>query len=428
MMIDLPKKTYLKWFSLYNHVKEYYFYYLILLLLPFFYNKISFKDSDVVFPIASFKFFSLYIVTFIVLVFICVMAIYIQKLGTRPVDKVREWKKRLYRMLFYSLPIVSGFVVLISVKFISYDGEEIAAVLWKQTGSGFLMYLILMFAFTVWLEIDPYRNLMIRCFSSRLIADFAVVETEKCPMPNSDRTCCWELQKPALEKVSQVVEETITSVMKLQWQNQRDMQVKGIVNETIQEFAKANLVAPAREEQLIDALPLKSILKDAIKEADEEREDLSDVLLENLYATLHVKSITKLIPYFNELKEVMFFHIFAIESHSKHAYVILTDGTRVEADHILDGLKQRGLFNWMAKVNKYYYINMMHVSIDVPLEGKIVRIQALTRTAICQNLDKGAVLKIVALGSGLKNKYIEEFLESRFELSYEGWNAFVRLD
>ncbi|MNR40551.1 hypothetical protein D3C85_1588490 [compost metagenome] len=69
----------------------------------------------------------------------------------------------------------------------------------------------------------------------------------------------------------------------------------------------------------------------------------------------------------------------------------------------------------------------MHVCFMDYKNGQFVKIQSQTMQALSTNLTKSEVLKICTLGSKVKNKYIEEFLKSRFELRYRGWNACVPL-
>jgi hypothetical protein len=427
MMINLFDKHILNINVLYRHFRSYYFYYLILVCLPLLYNKITYNYTWTALPVFSFKFGSLFLLTALVIVFITAVGILIQRKGTIQQNDFKiVWKNGTARVLFYILPIGLGLCILIVFKYIWYDGEQMYAILWEHAKSRFLLYLVIMIAFTVWLDANPERNLLIMYFPHELPiqviieerVDGAGVLASREPMhPDTqiDNT---------VEKLSQVVEDKIISVLENRW---HDTQVKGLFKDALSEFAADHQVPNTADEQLLHTIPLKQLFKEVLEEAENERDGLDNILLENLYASLYAKSPTRLEPSFNDLKSVILFHIFAIESHSNHAVVILTDGMRIDCPKIIGTLKNKGFLKWLVKVNKAHYINMMHVCFMDYRTGGYIKIQSQTLQALRENLTQNEVLKICAQGSKVKNKYIEEFLKSRFDLSYEGWNTFVPL-
>ncbi|PTX11847.1 hypothetical protein [Sphingobacterium faecium] len=429
-MIHLFENRFLNINALSGHFRAYYFYYLMFVLLPLLYNKITYNYTWTDSSVFSYRFGSLFLLTMFVIVFITAISLVIQLLFTYEDDKQDiVWKKGSARVLFYVLPIGLGLCILIAFKYIWYEGEQMYAILWEHAKSRFLLYLVMMIAFSIWLDTDRKRNLLITYFQHEY-PPTAGEEQKTYAVDVIDRPI--EEQRYAqmdtvIEKFSQVVEDKLTTVLDNKLHDRNEEQVS-LVKKALIEFVTDHQVQQDKTEQMLGHPPLKEIVKEAIEEWQSERDDLPDeVLLENLYASLYAKSPTKLMPSFNELGAVVLFHIFAIESHTKHAVVILTDGTRIDSPKILETLKNLGLLIWLVKVNKNHYINMMHVCFMDYKNGQFVKIQSQTIQALSTNLTKSEVLKICTLGSKVKNKYIEEFLKSRFELRYRGWNACVPL-
>ncbi|MEN5055884.1 hypothetical protein [Sphingobacterium kitahiroshimense] len=343
MMINLCENRVLNIYALYCHFRSYYFYYLILVCLPLLYNKITYNYTWTSLPVFSFKFGSLFMLTALVIVFVTAIGTLIQRKGTIQGNNYKiAWKSISARVLFYILPIGLGLCILIVFKYIWYDGEQMYAILWEHAKSRFLLFLVTMIAFTIWLDANPGRNLLILYFPHQFPVQVINEERVDC----AGVVASSELMHPdtqidnAVEKLSQVVEDKIISVLENRW---HDSQVKGLFKDALSEFAADHQGPSTADEQLLHAIPFKRLFKEVLEEAENERDGLDNILLENLYASLYAKSPNRLKPFFNGLKTVILFHIFAIESHSNHAVVILTDGRRIDCPKIIGILKNLGL-------------------------------------------------------------------------------------
>lgn len=458
-MFDLINLNFQVFTTIFRHFGMYWYNYITLFGLPILYNKITYNYGWTKLPIFSIKFVNLYILTFLLLVLVSILAFLIQKFGIkeRNTEAVR-WKSNWYRLFFYTVPVGLGLCVLISFKLLWYEGEELYPILKAYAKSRFLIFLIVFVLFTIWLDRDPKRNWSIAYLSNsdlppKSVDDHSQVETYS----DGDKTR--EDVSLILDKVSYTIENTINSVLSQKVIKHDHKEMKTIVKEAFEEYAVSNPVAVKYELDLGTMLPLKAMMKEAMREVVDshqsqlknelehmhelslrtskvevvgpiksELEDINLVPIENLYGKLFANSQTQLKPLVNDQATVIFYHIFAIETHSKYAVVILTDGTQIRSDKILNVLENLGLLKWMVKVNKFHFINAMHICFMNYIDGNFVRIQDLTVKAIQEKLDKKQVLKISNLGNKIKDKKIKEFLESRIELSYESWNAFVRLE
>ncbi|UZJ63217.1 hypothetical protein OKW96_11880 [Sphingobacterium sp. KU25419] len=164
-MIHLFENRFLNINALSGHFRAYYFYYLTFVLLPLLYNKITYNYTWTDTSVFSYRFGSLFLLTMFVIVFITTISLVIQFLFTYEDDKQDiVWKKGSARVLFYVLPIGLGLCILIAFKYIWYEGEQMYAILWEHAKSRFLLYLVMMIAFSIWLDTDPKRNLLITYF------------------------------------------------------------------------------------------------------------------------------------------------------------------------------------------------------------------------------------------------------------------------
>ena len=457
-MFDLINLNFQVFTTIFRNFRIYWFNYITLFGLPLLYNKITYNYGWTKLPIFSIKFLNLYILTFLLLVLISILALLIQKFGIKEWSSQQvQWKSNWYRLIFYTLPAGIGLCVLISFKLLWYEGEELYPILIAYAKSRFVIYLIVFVLFTIWLDRDPRRNWYITYLSNtdkrhEHVIDHVQVED------SSDGEKTREEVSLFLDKVSYTIENTVKSVLSENsiYGNQKDM--KTIVREAIEEYAVSNPVAVKYELDLNTIQPLKVMMKEVMLEVADsdqsqfkneleympalplrtskgailhpiksEQEDINLVSIENLYGKLYASSQTQLKPHVNDQAAVILYHIFAVETHSKHAILILTDGTQMRSDKILNMLENMGLMRWLVKVNKFHYINAMHICFMNYVDGNFVRIQDLTLKAIQEKLDKKQVLKICSLGDKIRDTKIKEFLESRADLSYESWNAFVRL-
>lgn len=457
-MFDLINLNFQVFTTAFRHFGMYWYNYIMLFGLPILYNKITYNYGWTQLPIFSIKFLNLYILTFFLLILVSILAFLIQKLGIkgRGTQQV-QWKSTWYRLFFYTVPVGLGLCVLISFKLLWYEGEELYPILMAYAKSRFLIYLLVFILFTIWLDRDPQRNWYIAYLSNgdqrhEQVGDHIQVELHNDIVKNSLNAGL------TLDKVSYAIENRVKSILNQKVIKHDPNEMKTIVKEAIQEYAVSNPVAVKYELDLDTILPLKVMIKEAMREVVDshqsqlknelehmlelpfrtskaviagaiksELEDVNLVSIENLYGKLYAKSQTQLKPLVNDQAAVIFYHIFAIETHSKHAVVILTDGTQMRSDKILNMLENMGLMRWMVKVNKFHFINAMHICFMNYIDGNFVRIQDLTVKSVMEKLDKKHVLKICSLGDKIKDTKIKEFLESRDERSNESWNAFVRL-
>lgn len=438
-----------------RHFQHYWYYYINLLFTPLFYIKITHYYSWNELPIVSTKFVLFYFVTFLLQVFTMGVACFIQLQGmTKTEDDQFKWRSVGYRCCYYILPVGLGLLVLTIFTFLWYEKKGLSLVMMQHAQSRFLIYAIFFMFFTIILDYNRKRNWIVKYFyKSSAYADkeqqqLVILEQ---PEPHSmlDKVVI------ALEKFTGTIENSATSIMDQQKKMRDDQHVKGLVKEAMQEYEDEHPVlqehmkmhgnqdvkelvkeamqefvneqpVPQQPPQVHDDQVVKGLVKEVIQELEIGQEKLKDVPLENLYTSLYARCPTRLKPAFVDGK-VMFYHIFAIETHSKNAIVILTDGTRIQADKMLHTLEDLGLLTWMVKVSRFYFINMMHVCIVAPVDGMFVRIQALTLDSIVENLEKKYVLKICALGKYVQDHEINKFLEAKSERSYEGWDTLVRL-
>lgn len=411
--------------SLFRHFQLYGCYYVNLLLLPLLYNKITYQYSWNNLPIASTKFAFLYFITFLLQVFTTLIACFIQRWGANQVDDDQlKWRSVWYRLAFYVMPASIGLMVLVTFTFLWYEGHDLYPIMMQHAQSRFFIYASFFVLFTIWLDRNQKRNWFSAKFYPRIqyVVPNQEVQHHLSVLEHNETNAKLETMGMALEKATYVIENTAKSLLEQNMKVHDDDRVKGLYKEALNEFFADQPFLPFIT-PMHDDIQVKGLVKEAIQELG----NLNDVILENLYASLYARSPSKLEPFFNASLEVLFYHIFAIESHTKSAAVILTDGTRIEADNILELLKEQGLLKWMCKMNRVYYINMMHVCIANPVDGKLVQVHALTLKSLELNLKKIEINTICSLGIKIKDSKIRAFLNSRSELRNEDWDTLVRL-
>ena len=126
---------------------------------------------------------------------------------------------------------------------------------------------------------------------------------------------------------------------------------------------------------------------------------------------------------------VRFIDVVFIRCESKRRFVVLANGEKVlTSDDIIHDLEKRGWGQWMLRISKNYYINMMLVVYPNASNTDSLTLQPV----VCQNMQLRLTLteidQMCKIGQGIKRKKpVEGFLANKDRLESEGWDDLFSL-
>ena len=126
---------------------------------------------------------------------------------------------------------------------------------------------------------------------------------------------------------------------------------------------------------------------------------------------------------------VRFIDVVFIRCESKRRFVVLANGEKVlTSDDIIHDLEKRGWGQWMLRISKNYYINMMLVAYPIALTKDRLFLQPAVYKNMQHYSSAAEIDQMCKIGQGIKRKKpVEGFLANKDSLEREGWDDLFSL-
>lgn len=369
------------------HVMDNWAIYLLILLFPYLYNIISIKDYFWIKGSIFYEKFAIrYILTVALMVGLAGLFLLIERSGRyRDRDGVYKWRNIGWQALYFFGPLVLGLIIFVSYTTGLYYELDHMEVLSRHLSRHYALFTFTCLLYAFWFE-RRADNLRRKADAARALVLYR---------ENSDP--------------------------QLQW-------MQGI-NTIIDYYARDTKDFVKTELSNILAQIQQHMLKQSV--TDKERFVIVDTTLAPLelsyFLFYHNRSVAKAA----ERDEQGHFRLNAIvfiRSYAKGiAFAILTDGSEVQINGIVEYLRKNNLRHYFPKISKGVSVNLLHVNLASPKNGQLVELQPQTKQAMLANMKDHEIVKFASIGPKIKD-YVGDFWIKKERLSHEVWDTYVVID
>nr|WP_288810487.1 hypothetical protein [uncultured Sphingobacterium sp.] len=369
-----------------THLSHNWLIYVFIIIFPFLYNRISIKEYFWINgPIFDEKFGIRYFLTVALMVFLAILFYKIEKYGRyRDRDSQYTWKRFWWKILYFFGPLSFGLTIFIAFTIGLYFEFDHKKVFSLHLSRHYMFFIFMSIVYAFWFErlADKRRR-------------------------REDST------KPLVLNADQADSQ-------LHWMQGIKTVIDFYARDT-KDFVKAELASIFMRLQ-------QNIQQPSV---DSERFVIVDTAIAPLELTYflfyHKRSITAAAErdgrgHF-KLHAIVF-----IRSHAKgEAFVILTDGSELQANGIIEYLKKQNLRHYFPKISKTISVNLLHVNLSCPKNGQLVELQTQTKQAMNANMKDNEIVNIGSIGPRIKD-YVGDFWKNKERLPHEVWDTYVVID
>ncbi|WP_433900146.1 hypothetical protein [Sphingobacterium puteale] len=360
--------------------------YVFIIIFPFLYNRISIKEYFWINgSIFDEKFGIRYFLTVALMAFLAILFYKIEKNGRyRGRDAQYTWKRSWWKILYFFGPLSFGLTIFIAFTIGLYFEFDHKKVFSLHLSRHYMFFIFMSIVYAFWFErlADKRRR-------------------------KSDSTKALVLHADQADP-------------QLHWMHGINTVIDFYARDT-KDFVKTELANIfMRLEQNMRS-----------PSADSERfviVDTANAPLELAYFLFYLKRSITAAAQRNERGYFKLHAIVFIRSHAKgQAFVILTDGSEVQANGIMEYLKKHDLRHYFPKISKTISVNLLHVNLSYPKNGQLVELQGQTKLAMYANMKDNEIVKIGSIGPRIKD-YVGDFWKNKEHLPHEVWDTYVVID
>ncbi|WP_398452122.1 hypothetical protein AB3466_13910 [Sphingobacterium thalpophilum] len=369
------------------HVKHSWAIYGLILLFPYLYNTMSIKEYFwIKGSIFYEKFVIRYILTVALMVGLASLFFIIERSGRhRNHDGGYRWKNAGWQGLYFFGPLVLGLIIFVSYTIGLYYDLDRKDVLARHVTKHYAFFTFTCLLYAYWFEqrADDQRR---KADAARAVVLYS---------ENSDP--------------------------QLQWMQGINTVIDYYARDT-KDFVKmelSNILAQIQQHMLEQSV------------ADKERFVIVDTTMAPLELSYFLFYYNKTVDKAAQRNEQGHFRLNAIvfiRSYAKGvAFAILTDGSEVQINGIVEYLRKNNLRHYFPKISKGVSVNLLHVNLSSPKNGQLVELQPQTKQAMLANMKDHEIIKFASIGPKIKD-YVGDFWIKKERLSHEVWDTYVVID